>query len=448
MDRQMKKYTIITLGCKVNQYESDAIAQSLQASGWSPVRHQGEADLCIINTCTVTQKASMQSRQAVRKAIRSSPRARIVVTGCYAQTEPEIIKNISGVHTIVGHSEKHNIPEIILSENKNNQSALGSCPELIWRDIRKASDFKAIPVAAFGSRTRPFLKIQDGCDAFCTYCVVPFARGRSRSMPMENVLENIKQLKQAGFREVVLTGVHLGCYGFDLSPKTDLSDLLCRIQKSASIERVRLSSIEPHELTEDIISLVRESGIFCHHFHIPLQSGDDNILKKMNRPYTNQLFRNLVLSIRSQIPDAAIGVDILVGFPGETEDAFENTYAIIDELPVSYLHVFPFSARKETPAGRFPGQVPGNIVKARAHRLRKLGNAKRVDFYNNFLGKKVKVLIEGQYKCAEDLLKGTSSNYIPVLTRGVNGLKNTIVDIRLEKLNSSRSVFGTLCTST
>ena len=355
----MNKYAIITLGCKVNQYESDAIAQSLASSGWSPVHFQKEADLCVINTCTVTQKASMQSRQAVRKAIRSCPGARIVVTGCYAQTDPEIIKRISGVHTIVGHSEKHNIPGIILSEKKINSCAPETCPELIWRDIRKKTDFMAMPVAAFGGRTRPFLKIQDGCDAFCTYCVVPFARGRSRSMPTEKVLENIQQIQQAGFREVVLTGVHLGCYGVDLRPKTGLSDLLYRIQETTGIERVRLSSIEPHELTEDVIRRVKESDIFCHHFHIPLQSGDDNILKKMNRPYTSQLFRNLVLHIRNRFRTQPSAWIFWLDFRVKPKMLLKIHTRSLRNYPFHIYTFFHFRPVKKRPPAGFPARSRG-----------------------------------------------------------------------------------------
>jgi len=441
----MQKFSVITLGCKVNQFESDAITRSLQASGWIPTYSNGDADLYIINTCTVTQKASMQSRQAVRRAIRANPEARIIVTGCYAQTEPEEIKKLKDIHYIVGQSDKHKIPEIITSKNGKHHKHPTTCPEIIWRDISRESDFKHIDVTAFGNRTRPFLKVQDGCDAFCTYCIVPYARGRSRSMPFQNVLDNIKQLKKAGFNEIVLSGVHLGCYGLDLSPRVRLVDLLTHIHESRIIERVRLSSIEPHELTEDIIRLVAASDIFCHHFHIPLQSGDDHILKEMNRPYTHRLFRELVLCIHQLIPDAAIGVDVMIGFPGETEDAFENTYAIIDELPVSYLHVFPFSPRNGTPANRYPNKVTPNIIKARSHKMRKLGNAKRSEFYNKFIGKKIKVLIEGNRDASKGLLRGLSSNYVPVVLKGKDELKNTIVQVKIDRLRNINSVFGTIC---
>jgi len=249
------KFRITTLGCKVNQYESDAIAQQLKDMGYVPASAEDPSDLCIINTCTVTQKASMQSRQAVRQLIRSNPEAQIVVTGCYAQTEPDEIKKIDGIHHIIGHGDKHNIPDIVLSQEK-----CPSPPSITRKNILNEHYFSQLPVTIYSNRTRPFLKIQDGCNAYCAYCIVPYARGRSRSMPLEKVLENIRDLKEAGFHEVVLTGVHLGAYGLDLSPQTDLTALLDHIRKLQPMDRVRLSSIEPHELPDEMIKMVSESA--------------------------------------------------------------------------------------------------------------------------------------------------------------------------------------------
>ncbi|MBU0768685.1 MAG: tRNA (N(6)-L-threonylcarbamoyladenosine(37)-C(2))-methylthiotransferase MtaB [Proteobacteria bacterium] len=434
------KFRITTLGCKVNQYESDAIAQRLKDLGCIPAGAEDPADLCIINTCTVTQKASMQSRQTVRQFIRSNPQAKIVVTGCYAQTEPDAIKKIDGVHHIIGHGDKHNIPDIVLSQEKSLPS-----PSLIRRNILHELHFKQIPVTVFGNRTRPFLKIQDGCDTFCTYCIVPYARGRSRSMPLEGVLKNIHCLKQAGFHEVVLTGVHLGAYGLDLSPQTSLTALLDHIRESNAMDRVRLSSIEPHELTQDIIKLVAETEIFCDHFHIPLQSGDDRILEKMHRPYTSSFFIDLIVKIKDQVPDAAIGVDILIGFPGETEKAFENTYSLIEKLPITYLHVFPFSPRPGTPAGKYPQKVPQKTIKARCEKMRRLGNEKKRIFYETFIGKIVQVLIESKRDKATGLLKGITSNYIPVHVVGEDDLFNTLPQVNIEKIKKNNTVFGVRC---
>ncbi|QTA93105.1 tRNA (N(6)-L-threonylcarbamoyladenosine(37)-C(2))-methylthiotransferase MtaB [Desulfonema magnum] len=421
----MNKFNIITLGCKVNQYESEVIARELESEGWVPANDNETADICIINTCTVTQKASMQSRQAIRQAIRSNPEGRVLVTGCYAQTEPDQIKKIKGVSDIIGHKDKHKIVENLKLETGNRK------PD---------SQVSSFRFQVSNARTRPFLKIQDGCNTFCTYCIVPYARGRSRSMPFENVLQNIRQLKDAGFHEVVLTGIHLGCYGTDLSPATSLSELLHCIHDSDRTDRIRLSSIEPHEITDDIIELVAKSDTLCHHFHIPLQSGDDFILKQMHRPYTNAFFRTLITKIHEMMPDAAIGVDTLIGFPGETEQAFENTYATIKDLPVTYLHVFPFSSREGTPASTYPNKVPSKVIKTRCQKMRTLGNAKKNEFYRTVVGKSAEVLIESKRDKSSGLLKGSTSNYIPVLVNGGDELKNTLVSVRIEEVDDKNRV--------
>ncbi|MDL1967536.1 MAG: tRNA (N(6)-L-threonylcarbamoyladenosine(37)-C(2))-methylthiotransferase MtaB [Deltaproteobacteria bacterium] len=435
----MQNFSITTLGCKVNHCESESVIQILKESGWTFVPLGEDANFCIINTCTVTRKAAMQSRQAVRHAIRSNPRARIIVTGCYAQTEPDDIKKIKGVHYIIGHAGKHKIPEIITSTEKKDFVF----PVTIYNDIINEKSFKQMPVA-LGKRTRPFLKIQDGCNTFCTYCIVPYARGRSRSMPLKNILDNIIHVKKSGYREVVLSGIHLGHYGLDLSPQTNLAELIKHINEARAIERVRLSSIEPPELTEAIIKTVAESDIFCRHFHIPLQSGDDLILKKMRRSYTKSMFRKLLYRIHELIPDAAIGVDTIIGFPGETEEAFKNTYNLIEELPATYLHVFPFSSRKGTLASNFPDKVPSKIIKERCKTMRDLGNIKKKEFYKKNIGKKVDVLIEGKRDKATGFLKGKTSNYLSIFLSGNDDLKNTIVDAKIEKINNNNSLFGTI----
>jgi threonylcarbamoyladenosine tRNA methylthiotransferase MtaB len=436
----MPKFKITTLGCKVNQAESESIAQELIESEWFPVQDREAADVCIVNTCTVTQKASMQSRQAVRQAVRANPNARILVTGCYAQTAPEEIKAIAGVGGIVGHDEKQTISSMLRAAGPGaTDVAFSSC-----RDNCQNRDFKMMPLALTPPRTRPFLKIQDGCDAFCTYCIVPFARGRGRSMPLEKVLQRIHKLAETGYHEVVLCGIHLGAYGRDLSPAANLAGLLGRIQDSGRIDRVRLSSIEPPELTGEIIRTVAESDRFCRHFHTPLQSGDDGILKKMGRPYSRQTFHDLIVQVHESIPDAAVGVDTLIGFPGETEKAFENTYELIEDLPVSYLHVFPFSARPGTAAAKFAHKVQPETLKARCERMRRLGHRKRMNFFRKSIGKKMPVLVETKRDGSTGLLKGISSNYLPALIDAGDDLKNKIVDVRIEKLEGNR-LFGGLC---
>ena len=431
----MPKFTTATLGCKVNQCESESIAQYLALSGWATAQNGSCADLCIINTCTVTHKASMQSRQAIRRAIRLNPDAQIIVTGCYAATEPDELKKIKGIHRIIGQNEKYRIFEIL---NKS-MNVKYPCPFACEKDNCE-NGFMPAPSVRTGSRSRAFLKIQDGCDAFCSYCIVPYARGRSRSMPVERVIESINNLSEAGYREVVLSGIHLGRYGIDLTPQTSISSLLGLINGLKIIDRIRLSSIEPNELSSDIIKLAAGSDSICHHFHIPLQSGDDRILNKMRRPYTRELFKTVVNKINESMPYASIGTDILVGFPGETDSAFENTYSLIEELPVSYLHVFPFSPRTKTPASSFPGRIPADVVKDRCARMRRLGNLKKSLFYQNAVGTITNVLVEDKRDVSNDLLKGTSSNYLTVLLQGEDGIRNKIVKASIDRITGRFAV--------
>jgi len=442
-----KTFTITTLGCKVNQYESDVIAKGLENSGFKRLRSSRgieHPDVCIVNTCTVTQKASMQSRQTIRQLVRKHPDALMIVTGCYAQTEPDVLRKIDGVHQVVGHRDKHRIPAML------------SSPHTLFDDLSKDIEknagphhfSKSTPLTAASGRTRPFLKIQDGCDAFCTYCIVPHARGSSRSMPVKSVLSHITGIKTAGFHEVVLTGIHLGRYGLDLDPPTTLYSLLNQIRKEKQIDRLRLSSIEPVELSSDIIGLAAESenrgGEICRHFHIPLQSGDDAILKRMSRPYRRDTFEKLVGTIKKSIPDAGIGADVLIGFPGETDEAFEQTYSLIDNLPLTYLHVFPFSSREGTPASRFTDKIPDPFIKERCSRIRQLGLRKKHAFYSSLVGCSYSVLIENRRDRQTNLLKGITTNYVPVLIEGSDDLMNTFQEIRIEECGSDNVVAGEL----
>ena len=426
----MPKFRITTLGCKVNQCESAVIAKQLKSRDWSLAFENEPSEICIINTCTVTQKASMQSRQAIRQAIRLNPSARIVVTGCYAQTEPEAIAKISGVDDIIGNTDKHLICETIC---RHSNAALDQ-PLTICKDSQSEPDYESALNSVANGRSRPFFKIQDGCNAFCTYCIVPHARGPSHSVPLKNVLAGIQALSDNGYREIVLTGIHLGYYGNDLIPETSLSELLKRIDDLNLVSRVRLSSIEPLELTDAIINRVAGSNRFCRHFHIPLQSGDDRILQKMKRPYTTKDFRQLVTKIHDRLPEAAIGVDTLIGFPGESEAAFENTYALVEELPVAYLHVFPFSSRPGTPAAEYPNQITPQVIKSRCKRMRLLGDSKRMDFYTRFIDQEMEVLVETTRNRPTGLLKGLTSNYIPVLIDANDDYQNKLVAVRTQKL--------------
>ena len=438
-------FSIVTLGCKVNQFESETIAQELKNSGFLRIDKNkapadGGAGTCIINTCTVTHKAAMQSRQAIRQAIRSNPDATIIVTGCLAQTDPDTIQNIRGVHRVVGHAEKYRIPEIVQTIDL---PLMASWP-VEMRFQPNPPDKAAF--SPYGNKTRPFLKIQDGCDAFCSYCIVPHARGRHRSMPFEDVLTSVRIIRKAGFHEVVLTGIHLGCYGTDLSPATHLSELLTVLRDQEAIDRLRLSSIEPLEITDELIALVSASstrpGHICRHFHIPMQNGDDTILKRMHRPYGQQDFRNRIATIHQALPDAAIGADVMIGFPGETDKTYQNTLSFIKSLPLAYLHVFPFSPRKGTPAYAFPDRVQPDIVKNRCREVRELGNRKRLAFLERHMHSEVEVLVETTPDVKTGRLTGVTSNYIKVLLDKNAGIKNTFQNVQIEGIHNTRSLIG------
>jgi len=435
----MNHFRIITLGCRVNQCESDSITVRLEQDGWHQKKSPGSADLVIVNTCAVTAKAAMQSRQAIRQERRRNPDARIVVTGCYAELEPETIHNATGEKEIVGHVHKFHIPELITQHPEPGTLINPSAPSSV-------SPFSIAPVHLIpgSSRSRPVLKIQDGCNAFCSYCIVSHARGRSRSMPVGDVLENLRLLQETGYQEVVLSGIHLGCYGLDLTPPGTLHRLLEQIESDTGIPRLRLSSIEPKELTDEMIDLVARSPRFCRHFHIPLQSGDNDILRLMKRPYTAEHFFARVQKIRERIPDAAVGADVLIGFPGETEAAFENTLRLVETLPISYLHVFPFSPRAGTPAANMPNPVQPQTQKERARKMRQLGEAKRADFYRAAIHQRLEVLIEEKRDSETGWLKGISSNYITTLVDGPDDLKNRLVSAIPEAVSDQGHLIGRL----
>ncbi|MFP4582538.1 MAG: tRNA (N(6)-L-threonylcarbamoyladenosine(37)-C(2))-methylthiotransferase MtaB [Desulfococcaceae bacterium] len=436
----VKRFVLATLGCKVNQCESEGIAQALSDAGWAAAKSGAPADLVVVNTCTVTGRAAMQSRGAIRQAVRKHPEARIVVTGCHAQTEAELLSTIPGVAAVVGHADKHRIPELadgFLSDFTPGPEGESPGPRVLRRDLTDYREFFPAPALAAGERTRPFLKIQDGCDAFCTYCIVPYARGRSRSMRLGSVLERIAALADANVRETVLTGIHLGRWGRDLDPPISLADLLRKIEAQGRMDRVRLSSIESHELTDELLEVVAGSDRFCDHLHIPLQSGDDDVLRRMGRPYTAAEYAERVRRAAKVLPDAAFGADVLVGFPGEEESAFRNTCDLVESLPATYLHVFPFSPRQGTQAAGFPDPVPSDVIKERCRVLRELGAAKRAAFYRRFAGRTVSVLVEDRPDRETGNLKGVSGNYLTVLLEETEGRENQLVKARIDRVEEA-----------
>ena len=438
-NKNLFNVTVTTLGCKVNQFESESINAELNELKSQNTNNNEITDICIINTCTVTGKASMQSRQAIRKAVRDNPNAIILATGCYAQSEPDELKKIDGLDYIIGNSDKHRITQIISGIKKVKKQPT---PIIVHKNIRNQKESLKSIVPLIENRTRPFIRIQDGCDNFCSYCIVPYTRGPSRSLSPDDVLHILSHIPAAKRKEIVFTGIHLGRYGLDLSPPDTLLNLLKRVKQANIVDRVRLSSLEPVELTDELLNFIVESDCLCHHFHIPLQSGDKQILNKMNRRYDPDQFKQLVNKIHHTLPDASIGVDIMVGFPGETEDAFENSYSLISSLPITYLHVFPFSSRPGTKAARFPNHLSPQTIKARRNRLLDLGRKKKSDFYTKMIGKSLDVLIEAKRDSASGLLKGISSNYVKVLVDGDDSLKNNIVPCQITKILNSDTVLG------
>ena len=428
----MKKIAITTLGCKVNQYDSVVMEETLCERGYTIVNFRNQADIYIINTCTVTQKTDYQSRQLIRRAKRINPHAKIIVTGCYAQIAPQAIADITGVSLVLGNAQKQNIADFIANGEGDGST------RVIVSDIHQQACFNDPPLKSFSYHTRAFLKIQDGCEAFCSYCIVPYARGKYRSLSPEETLKRLFTLDKAGFKEVVLSGIHLGAYGMDQNPPCTLLKLLEIIEQEKPIQRIRLSSLEPMDITIGLVDFLSASRIVCPHLHLPLQSGDDEILKRMNRPYRSNDFKRLVNLLVYKIPNLCLGIDAIAGFPGETDHQFMNTYKLLEALPVSYFHIFPYSKREKTLAASFPDQIPSNTISIRSERLRNLGKRKKERFYSSYLGKKLNVLIEEKRDRQSGYLKGRSRNYIPVLLEGPDTLKNHEIELEIVRIEGER----------
>jgi threonylcarbamoyladenosine tRNA methylthiotransferase MtaB len=419
------------LGCKVNQCESAALIEDLQNNDFSLVPFHAVADVYIINTCTVTAFSDFQARQLIRRAHRTNPQARILVTGCYAQIASDDIAAMEGVSFVVGNDRKNRITGLLRTENT-------ATARIFTNDISRQTEFFGMPLTRFPGRTRAFLKIQDGCNSFCSYCIVPFARGKSRSMEAPEVLQAAANLVGGGYREIVLTGIHLGTYGHDLSPATNLTDLLPAMINHRWNTRIRLSSIEPREITTDLLNLFSNDDLLCPHLHIPLQSGDDKILDSMKRDYSSRFYRHLIENICAQIGNIAIGADVMVGFPDEGEKEFKNTFDLLNDLPVAYLHVFPYSERPGTLAHKIGPKVPETIKKERSLVLRDLSAQKHQKYASQFLGKNLQVLVEKTKDKKTGLMKGFSQNYLPFLLSGNISAINKIVTARAEKYQDGK----------
>jgi len=378
---------------------------------------------------------------------RENSDALVIVTGCYAQVSPDEVAKIEGVDYVLGNGEKERVVEHLLMGRPGVASLGASAATPPSPRINVGSDGNAIGLRASGApgRTRAYLKVQDGCDNSCTYCIIPAARGEARSVPLETLLSEIDVLVEKGYREIVLTGIHLGSYGEEFLPPESITGLLKSIEERSYPCRFRVSSLDSDEITDGLIELMATSETICRHLHLPIQSGDDTIIRRMGRGGGADFMRKKIERIASSIPDIAIGVDMIVGFPGEGEEEFMNTVRLLEELPIAYMHIFPFSKRECTPAASFTGQVDGRVIKERCRILRELDGEKRAAFYGSYLGREVHVLVEGARKRTTGLMQGRSGNYILVLLEDYDGPANRLLSVRLDKV-TTHGVVGTVVT--
>ena len=429
-----KKVAFYTLGCKLNFSETSTIARDFQNEGFERVDFEEIADIYVINTCSVTDNADKQFKQIVKKAMKLNDKAFVAAVGCYAQLKPEELASVDGVDLVLGATEKFKITDYINDLSKNDMGEVHSC------EIEEADFY--VGSYSIGDRTRAFLKVQDGCDYKCTYCTIPLARGISRSDALENVLKNASEISQQGIKEIVLTGVNIGDYGKgefgNKKHEHTFLDLVKALDEVEGIERLRISSIEPNLLKNETIEFVSQSRTFVPHFHIPLQSGSNDILKKMKRRYMRELYTERVAKIREVMPHACIGVDVIVGFPGETDEHFLETYHFLNDLDISYLHVFTYSERDNTEAVDMDGVVPANVRSKRSKMLRGLSVKKRRAFYESQIGTNRTVLFESENK--EGYIHGFTENYVKVKTPWNPELVNTLHEINLTKIDEDGSV--------
>ncbi|WP_409341366.1 tRNA (N(6)-L-threonylcarbamoyladenosine(37)-C(2))-methylthiotransferase MtaB [Paenibacillus sp. MBLB4367] len=415
-----------TLGCKVNFYETEGIWQLFKNEGYEQVDFERTADVYLINTCTVTNTGDKKSRQVIRRAIRRNPEAIIAVTGCYAQTSPAEVAAIPGVDIVVGTQDRDKIIPLI------KQFQAERTPINAVRNIMKTREFEELDVPEFSDRTRAFLKIQEGCNNFCTFCIIPWSRGLLRSRKPESVIQQAKQLVDAGYKEIVLTGIHTGGYGEDIEGYS-LAKLLWDLDKVDGISRLRVSSIEASQITDEVLEVLKGSDKMCRHFHIPLQAGDDNVLKRMRRKYTTAEFGRKIELIHKIMPDAAITTDVIVGFPGETEEMFRNGYRFMEQMQFAEMHVFPYSKRTGTPAARMEDQIDEEIKNARVHELIDLSERMQLQYAKPFVGQVLDVIPERAYKEApgSGLIMGYTDNYLQVVFEGPESMIGQLVNVKI-----------------
>ena len=434
----MKKVAFHTLGCKLNFSETSTIARSCENEGYEKVEFKEHADIYVLNTCSVTENADKECKRLVRQVLKVNPEAFVVVIGCFAQLKPEEIATYDGVDLVLGATEKFKLSSYLNDLSKQDVAEIHSC------EIVEANFFEG--AYSIGDRTRAFLKVQDGCDYKCTYCTIPLARGISRSDELNNVLKNAKEISERDIKEIVLTGVNIGDYGKgefgNKKHEHTFLELVQALDKVQGISRLRISSIEPNLLKDETIDFVSESDVFVPHFHIPLQSGSDELLKKMKRRYLTGLYRERVARIKEKMPDACIGVDVIVGFPGETEELFQKTYELLNKLDISYLHVFTYSERANTEAAVMDNVIDKGVRNQRSKMLRILSAKKKRVFYENNIGSTRTVLFEHENK--NGFIQGFTENYVKVKVEYDPGLRNQIVKVKLNDFDEDGTILAEL----
>ncbi|MCQ4086159.1 tRNA (N(6)-L-threonylcarbamoyladenosine(37)-C(2))-methylthiotransferase MtaB [Saccharibacillus sp. JS10] len=428
----MPSVAFYTLGCKVNFYDTEAIWQLFKNEGYEQVEFDQTADVYLINTCTVTNTGDKKSRQIIRRAVRRNPNAIVAVTGCYAQTSAAEIMEIPGVDLVIGTQDREKILPLVDEIHAKRE------PINAVRNIMKTRTFEELDVPSFNGHTRAFLKIQEGCNNFCTFCIIPWSRGLSRSREPQSVLSQARQLVAAGYKEIVLTGIHTGGYGDDME-NYRLSDLMEELDKVEGLERIRISSIEASQIDDKMLDVLNRSTKMCRHFHIPLQAGDDSVLKRMRRKYTTAEFAEKIARIRQAMPDVAITTDVIVGFPGETDEMYRNGFAFMQQIGFSEMHVFPYSQRTGTPAARMDDQVDDEIKNQRVHELIELSEQMQLTYAQKFVGEVVDVIPEKNEKGTypQGFVGGHSDNYLTIVFEGSQELQGQLCRVKITEANAN-----------
>ncbi len=428
----MPTAAFLTMGCKVNQYDTDAMHETMHRNGYTIVNGYEVADVYVVNTCTVTNVADQKARKSIRRIVRQNPKAKVLVTGCYAESDRKTVEKIPGVTFVFGNREKADFQGYL---DKLRESELLQIEPIQHDPVREHARFSA-GISHANQRTRALIKVQDGCSAFCTYCIIPYVRGRMTSRSMEDIVREAERIAASGYKEIVITGVHLGAYGVDIEREVDIGEILKQIHPIEGIERIRFSSIEPMNFPDDLVDRMAALPKCMPHFHLPLQAGNDTILRRMRRRYTTAQYARLVEKLRATFPDVGITTDVMVGFPGETDKVFEESLRFVEEIGFSQLHVFRYSPRRGTPAVDYPDQVPPGVSAARSARMIDLGNRLGNAFKRRMLGKKVKVLVEDSREGEMGQLAGFTPNYLRVLLDVPASEINRITSVKLVGLDN------------